>query len=110
MPSIVSLNDATLWPTLGETLADLSRSKVHARETMGASCMARTLDRANGMERTGAPPRDQALFGGVVAGKGMDWVETGNFLPRDVIMQTDDLRRGMLTLQLNTGNILNTSI
>lgn len=110
MPASFSVNNKAVWPTLGETLEELSRRKLHTRETMGAAVMARTLDRESGMERTGAPSRDQALFGGIIAGKGMDWVATGNYVPRDAIRQTDELRRGTLTLHLGIGSILDTSI
>ena len=110
MPASFSVNDTALWPTLGETLEELSRRRYLNRETMGASVMARTLDRQGGMERTGAALRDQALFGGIVAGKNMDWTESGNFMPRDAIMQTDDLRRGMLTLHQTAGTILDASV
>lgn len=110
MPASFSVNDTALWPTLGETLEDLSRPRVITRESMGASRMARTLDRQGGMERTGAPSRAQYLFGGIVAGKDMDWAASGNFVPRDAIMQTGDVRRGTLTAHLGPGTILDTSI
>jgi len=110
MPASFSVNDTSLWPTLGETLQEMSRPKVITRETMGASVMARTLDRQGGMERTGAASRDQYLFGGVVAGKSMDRVISGNYVPRDAIVQSSDMRRGMLTGHLSPGNIIDTSV
>ena len=110
MPASFSVNDTALWPTLGSTLEDLSRVRVLNRETLGAAAIARTLDRENGMDRTGAAPRAQALFGGIVGGKNMDWTEPGNFMPRDAILRTDDLRRGMLTLHQTAGTILDTSV
>ena len=110
MPAAISVNSTQLWPTLAETLADLSREKTLTRETVGASALPRTLDRKNGMERTGAADETQTMFGGIVAGKNMDWTISGNFVPRDAFMQMDDLNRGMQTLHMGTGYILNTSI
>lgn len=110
MPASISLNTTALWPSLAETLAENSRKRVLVRETAGADVLPRTLDRANGMERTGTGDYDQYLFGGIVAGKGMDWAVNGNFVARDAIAQTFDCRRGMLTVHLGAGNILDTSI
>jgi hypothetical protein len=79
------------------------------RETAGADVLLRTLDRATGMERTGAADYDQYFFGGIVAGKGMDFAINNNFIARDAIAQTYDCNRGMLTLHLGAGNILDIS-
>lgn len=106
MAAIISIRDTALWPTLGETLQELSRNKTLTRETAGADVLPRTMDRANGMWRTGPPDVDQLLFGGIVAGKEMDWINYGNMVPRDAIDQTTDARRGMLTLHLGNGAIL----
>ncbi|GHV53930.1 hypothetical protein FACS1894206_05620 [Deltaproteobacteria bacterium] len=110
MPASFSVNSTQLWPTLGESLAELVRPKHLVRATTGASASARTLDRAGGMERTGAAPLEQDIFGGIVAGKKMDWTMSGNYVARDVISRADDLRRGMITLHLGRGNILDTSL
>lgn len=110
MPVGIAVNNTQLWPTLAESLADLSRAKILMRETLGADAFPRTLDRGNGTERSGAADETQRLFGGIVAGKNMDWTISGNFLPRDAFSQTDDLHRGMQTLHMGTGHILNTSI
>ncbi len=109
MPAAIALNSTKLWPTLAESLAELSREKTLTRETLGASALPRTLDRMNGMERTGAPDTGQHLFGGIVAGN-MDWTISGGFLPRDAFMRTADLQRGMQTVHMGTGYILNTSV
>lgn len=106
----ISLDDTRLWPNLGEQFAEFSRDRIVTREAMGASVIARTLDRGNGMERTGAVDTDQRLFGGIVSGESMDWGITGHILPRDAAMQSDDISRGMQVLHLSTGHILNTSV
>ena len=108
MPSSFSVNDTALWPTLGETLAELSRQKILTRETVGASVLARSLDRANGMERTGAADYNQRVFGGSVSGNWLDVPGGGNLVPRDVMRQTWDEGRGMLTMHLNGGSLLDT--
>lgn len=110
MPGAISVNDTKLWPTMAESFARFSSEGTMTRETMGASTYARTLDRGNGMDRTGAPDYDRELFGGIVAGKSMDWAITGGYVPRDAFTQTSDLHRGMQTLHMGTGYILNTSI
>ncbi len=109
MPAAVNINSTRLWPTLGETLADLSRKKNLTREVLGTGTIARTLDRGNGMERMGAADNTQGIFGGIVAGKNMDWAIAGNVVPRDAFSQTDDLMRGLQTLHMASGHILNTS-
>ena len=109
MPAAISLDDTRLWPSLGEQFAEFSRDRIITREAMGASVAARTLDRGNGMERTGAVDNDQRLFGGIVAGKSMDWTITGHILPRDAFMQSDDISRGMQVLHMSTGHILDTT-
>lgn len=109
MPAAIFLDDTRLWPSLGEQFAEFSRDRIITREAMGASVAARTLDRGNGMERTGAVDNDQRLFGGIVDGKSMDWAITGHILPRDAFMQTDDISRGMQVLHMSTGHILNTT-
>ena len=110
MPVAIDVNSTQIWPTLAEVLAEQSRDKIITRETMGADVLPRTLDRMNGMERTGAPDEVQRLFGGIVASDNMDWVIAGNTVARDAITPADDLHRGMQTLHLGTGHILNTSI
>ena len=110
MPAVLSLNSTAIWPTLAETFQENSRERILMREYAGADVMPRTLDRANGMERTGAGNYDQHLFGGIVAGKGMDFAINNNFIARDANAQTYDCNRGMLTLHLGAGNILDTSI
>ena len=110
MPASFSVSSTQLWPTLGQSLEELSRKKILLRETVGASALPRTLDRGNGMERTGAPSYDQHLFGGIVAGDSMDWVAARHVVPRDAFMQTDDIHRGMQVLHMGTGYILNTSV
>lgn len=110
MPASISLGNTALWPTLAETFQENSRDRILMREYAGADVLSRTLDRANGMERTGAGDYNQHLFGGIVAGKGMDFAINGNFIARDAIAQTFDCNRGMLTLHLGAGNILDTSI
>jgi len=109
MPAAINVNSTRIWPTLGETLADLSRERTLTRETLGTSAIARTLDRANGMVRTGAADNAQTLYGGIVAGKNMDWAANGNVVPRDAFSQTDDLMRGLQTLHMGSGRLLNTS-
>ena len=101
-----SVTDTQLWPSLARTLEDLSRHKAHVRETVGADVFPRTLDRMNGMERTGAEPIRQRLFGGIVAGDGMDQVASGAFVPRDAMWMNTDANRGMLTLHLGIGLVL----
>ena len=110
MPGAIAVTDTKLWPTLAQSFARLSSEATLTRETMGAASYPRTLDRMNGMERTGAADHDQFLFGGIVAGKSMDWSITGGYVPRDAFTQVSDLNRGMQTLHLGTGHILNTSI
>lgn len=110
MPATVARNDTALWPTLDKTFQDFSRKRILLRETAGADVMPRTLDRANGMDRTGAGDYNRYLFGGIVAGKRMDWLINGNVIARDAIAQTFDCKRGMLTLHLGAANILDTSI
>ena len=105
-----SVSDTRLWPSLAQTMEELSRKKALNRDTFGADVMARTMDRMNGMERTGAVDVDQMLFGGIVAGDNMDYVINGNFVPRDAITQTTDAARGMLTLHLGTGHLLDSQV
>ena len=108
MPSSLHVKDTALWPTLGQTFADLSRHKILSRETIGAGVAIRSLDRANGMERTGAADYDQRLFGGSVSGNRLDILSAGSIVPRDAMEQTFDARRGMQTMHLNGGYILDT--
>ena len=108
MPRTYSYDETRLWPTLAQTMDDLTRQKALNRDSFGAGVNARSLDRMSGMERTGAPDTNQALFGGIVAGKSMDFAINGNFMPRDAIMQTADANRGTLTLHLGTGTLLDT--
>lgn len=110
MSAAISVNSTQLWPTLGETFAEFSRERVLTRETVGTDALPRTLDRMNGMERTGAADNNQRLFGGIVAGDSVDWSTAGHFLPRDAFTQTDDLHRGMQVLHMGVGGILNTSV
>lgn len=110
MRGYISVNDTSLWPTLGETLEELSRKKVLTRETAGADVYMRTLDRAGGMERTGAAPVDQLLFGGIVAGKGMDWASYGNVTARDVTERVYDAQTAALTVNTASGSIINSFI
>lgn len=110
MAASFSIRETGLWPTLGQTLADLSRAKDLNRETLGAGVYARSLDRGNGMERTGAHPVDQELFGGIVAGKGMDSINTGNMVPRDAVTQTYDAQRGMQTMHMGGGMFIDTFV
>ena len=110
MSGVIAVNDTKLWPSLAQSLARLSSRGTLTRETMGASSYPRTLDRMNGMERTGAADYTQSLFGGIVAGKSMDWTITGASVPRDAFAMTSDCNRGMQTLHMGTGHILNTSV
>lgn len=110
MPRTYSLTETRLWPTLAQTMDELTRQKALNRDSFGAGVAPRSLDRMNGMERTGAPDVNQAIFGGIVAGDNMDYVINGNFMPRDAILQTADARRGMLTLHLDTGILLDTQV
>ncbi|CAK7059756.1 MAG: hypothetical protein DELT_01378 [Desulfovibrio sp.] len=110
MPASVSLSKMGIWPTLAETFQDFSRKDIIVRETSGADVNQRALDRANGMERTSSGSYDQYLFGGITAGKSMDWVINGNFVARDNITQTTDGKRGILTMHLHAGNILDSSV
>ena len=110
MPRTYSLTETRLWPTLAQTMDELTRHKALNRDSFGAGVAARSLDRGNGMERTGAPDVNQAIFGGIVAGKSMDWAVNGNFMPRDAILQTTDAKRGSLTLHLDTGILLDTQV
>ena len=110
MPGAIAVNDTTLWPTMAQSFARFSSEGTLTRETMGASTFARSLDRMNGMDRTGAADYDQHMFGGIVAGKNMDWTITGGYVPRDAFVQVSDLNRGMQTLHMGTGYILNTAI
>ena len=110
MPETYSLTSTRLWPTLGQTLEEYSRKRALTRESFGAGVAPRSLDRMNGMERTGAPGTNQALFGGIVAGDNMDHVINGNFMPRDAILQTTDIKRGSLTPFLDTGILLDTQV
>lgn len=106
MPATFSLSEKKIWPTLGQTLEELSRKKTHSRDTLGADALPRTLDRMNGMWRSGAESPTQALFGGIVAGKDMDWVLSGNVVPRDAVLQRTDAQRGLLTMHLGGGLLL----
>ena len=110
MPGAIAVNDTKLWPTLAQGFARLSSEATLTRETMGAAAYPRTLDRMNGMDRTGAADHGQHLFGGIVAGKSMDWTITGGYVPRDAFVMTADCNRGMQTLHMGTGYILNTSV
>ena len=110
MAGSISLTDTTILPTLGQTFAEMNREKHLTRETVGAGVFVRSLDRMNGMERTGAPSYDQFLFGGIAVGKSMDWHISGNYVPRDAFVQTQDLHRGMQTLHMGTGHVLDTSV
>ncbi len=101
------MTDTSLWPTLGQTIADLARNEQLNRETLNAGVYARSLDRANGMERTGSHTIDQAVYGGSVAwGPFLDTINAGTVVPRDAVMQTFDAQRGMQTLHMGTGAIL----
>ena len=102
------MTDTSLWPTLGQTVADLARNEQLNRETLNAGVYTRSLDRENGMERTGAHPIDQAVFGGTVAWTHLDTLNAGTVVPRDAVTQTYDAQRGMLTLFTGTGHILDT--
>lgn len=108
MAATYSLTESRLWPTLAQTLDEYSRKKALNRDSFGADVATRSMDRMNGMERTGAVSVDQALFGGIVAGDNMDYVINGNFMSRDAILQVTDARRGMLTMHLGTGMLLDT--
>lgn len=110
MDGSISLNDTSLWPTLGETLEEFSRKKVLTRETAGAGVYMRTLDRAGGMERTGAAPLDQFLFGGIVAGRGIDWASYGNITARDVTERVYDAQTATLTVDTASGSIINSFV
>ncbi len=101
------MTDMSLWPTLGQTVADLARNEQLSRETLNAGVYVRSLDRANGMERTGAYTIDQAVYGGSVAwGPYLDTINAGTVAPRDAVTQTFDAQRGMQTLHMGTGHIL----
>ncbi len=103
------MTDTTLWPTLGQTVADLARNEQLNRETLNAGVYVRSLDRMNGMERTGSHTIDQAVYGGTVAwGPYLDTINAGTVVPRDAVTQTFDAQRGMLTLYTGTGHILDT--
>ena len=106
MATSFSMTDMSLWPSLGQTIADLARNEQLNRETLNAGVYVRSLDRANGMERTGAYPIDQAVYGGIVAGNYLDTLNAGTAVPRDAVTQTFDAQRGMITLYTGTGNIL----
>ena len=108
MASSLAVTDTSLWPTMGQTLASLSRHESLNRETLGAGVYVRSLDRHNGMERTGAHPFDQELFGGMVAGTHLDTINAASLVPRDAITNTMDAQRGMQTMHMGTGHLLDT--
>ena len=99
----LSLANTSLWPTLGQTTADLARNEILHRETLGGGIIARTLDRMNGMETTGPPSLDQSLFGGMVAGNFLDTIAAGTIGPRDAIVQSFDMQRGMMNVYTGRG-------
>lgn len=106
MATSFSVTDTSLWPSLGQTIADLARNELLNRETLNAGVYVRSLDRANGMESTGAYTIDQALYGGIVAGNFLDTLNAGTVVPRDAVMQTFDAQRGMITLYTGTGHLV----
>ena len=106
MATSISLTDTSLWPTLGQTIADLARHETVNRETMGAGIVARSLDRMNGLESTGAAPVEQEVYGGIVAGGYLDTINTGCMGPRDAVVQNYDSQRGMLTLFMGRGALI----
>lgn len=106
MASSFSVRDTSLWPTLGQTIADLAHAEVINRETLGAGVMARSMDRMNGMAMTGAPSVVEDIFGGMVAGRYLDTLSAGPMSPRDAVEQTYDVQRGMMTLYTGNGGII----
>lgn len=102
MATSFSFSETSLWPPLGQTVADLAQHQALERETMGAGVIARTLDRMNGLETTGAPSITQNTFGGMVAGNFLDTIPAGSLGPRDAVAQIYDVQRGLMTV--HTGN------
>jgi hypothetical protein len=91
---------------LGQTVADLARNEALHRETLGGGIIARTLDRMNGLETTGPPSLAQSLFGGMVAGNFLDTINAGTLGPRDAIVQSFDMQRGMLNVYAGRGALI----
>ena len=106
MATSFAITESSLWPTLGQTLSRLAHHEILNRETLGAGVYARSLDRGNGMERTGAHPVDQELFGGAVAGSHLDTIASASATPRDAIINTTDAQRGMQTMHMGVGHLL----
>ena len=106
MATSFSIRDTSLWPTLGQTIADLAHAEVINRETMGAGIIARSLDRMNGMDTTGPPTVSQQTYGGMVAGNALNTISSGALAPRDAVEQTYDVQRGMMTLYTGNGGII----
>ncbi len=105
MAASISLRDTSLWPTLGQTVADLAHHETLNRETLGAGTVARTLDRMNGMETTGARTISEDIFGGTV-GNFLDTINAGAVRPRDAVQSTYDVQRGILNLYTSNGAIV----
>lgn len=103
MPVSRDINSTALWPGLAETLAEGARPRVLLRETAGADVMMRTLDRAGGMERTGADDYERRVFNGSAAGRSAD-LAAGEAVARNL-----DAAREVRTAHLGVGAILDTS-
>ena len=110
MPRSFSVTDTSLWPALGQIIAEGARYDHVNRETAGPGVFMRTYDRAGGMETTGAPPIEQSIYGGIVAGNFLDTLAAGTHGPRDAVGMNHELVSSALIVHTGNGVLVDTVI
>lgn len=97
------LGDTSLWPTLGQTIAEGAHYVLQERETIGAGAFMRTFDRAGGLDTTGPSSIEQSVYGGMVSGNFLDTLAAGTHGARDAVGMNHELISSVNVVHMDTG-------